>query len=237
VQRQSARDGSLGGGKTGDNKHPPNDKWSHYVSMARRPGNVFAKERDAILSRGGMVRMSDALRLGISRKTFYAMRDTGVLEQLSRGLYRLRDLPPLGSPDLVTVATRVPEGVICLVSALSFHELTTQVPHEVNVAIERRKKNPPRIDYPPVRVFKFSGAAFRQGIEIHKIDGVPVRIYSAEKTIADSFKFRNKLGMDVVLEALWLWRRRSRRDVESLLQHARHCRLERVMRPYLEALQ
>jgi hypothetical protein len=74
--------------------------------MARRPGNVFAKERDAILSRGGMVRMSDALRLGISRKTFYAMRDTGVLEQLSRGLYRLRDLPPLGSPDLVTVATR-----------------------------------------------------------------------------------------------------------------------------------
>src|SRR5712664_757990 len=84
---------------------------------------AFAKERDAIRSRGGMVRMSDALRLGISRKTFYAMRDTGVLEQLSRGLYRLRDLPPLGSPDLVTVATRVPQGVICLVSALSFHEL------------------------------------------------------------------------------------------------------------------
>src|SRR5712692_2158820 len=94
-----------------------------------------------------------------------------------------------------------------------------------------------RIDYPPVRVFKFSGAAFRQGIEVHKIDGVPVRVYSAEKTIADSFKFRNKLGMDVVLEALRLWRRRPRRNVESLLQHARHCRVERVVRPYLEALQ
>ncbi len=221
----------------GDKKHLLSDKWCYYVSMARRPRQVFAKERDAIRSGGGLIRMSDALRLGISRKALYAMRDAGVLEQLSRGLFRLRDLPPLESPDLVTVATRVPEGVICLVSALSFHELTTQVPHEVDVAIERGKKNPPRIDYPPVRVFKFSGAAFRQGIEVHKIDGVPVRIYSAEKTIADAFKFRNKLGMDVVLEALRLWRRRSRRDVESLLQHARHCRVERVVRPYLEALQ
>ena len=91
--------------------------------MARRPRQVFAKERDAIRSRGGMVRMSDALRLGISRKTFYAMRDASVLEQLGSRLFRLRDLPPLGSPDLVTVATRVPQGVICLVSALSFHEL------------------------------------------------------------------------------------------------------------------
>jgi predicted transcriptional regulator of viral defense system len=191
--------------------------------MARRPRQVFANQRDAIRSRGGMLRMSDALRLGISRKALYAMRDAGV--------------PPLGSPDLVTVATRVPEGVVCLVSALSFHELTTQVPHEVDVAIERGKKNRPRIDYPPVRVFKFSGAAFRQGIEVHKIDGVPVRIYSAEKTIADAFKFRNKLGMNVILEALRLWRGRSRRDVESLLQHARHCRVERVVRPYLEALQ
>ena len=88
-----------------------------------------------------------------------------------------------------------------------------------------------------VRVFKFSEAAFRQGIEVHKIDGLPIRIYSAEKTIADAFKFRNKLGMDVVLEALRLWRRRPRRDVENLLQHARHCRVERVVRPYLEALQ
>src|SRR3979411_1945619 len=128
--------------------------------MARRPGKVFAKERDAILSRGGMVRMSDPLRRGINRKTSHAMRDARVLEQLSRGLFRLRDLPPLGSPDLVTVATRVPEGVICLVSALSFHDLTTQVPRDGDLASEREKKTPPRIDSPPVRVFKFSGAAF-----------------------------------------------------------------------------
>src|SRR5438105_15491898 len=141
--------------------------------MARRLGQLFAKEQDAIRSRGGLVRMSHALRLGISRKTFYAMRDAGVLEQLSRGLFRLRDLPPLGSPDLVIVATRVPEGVICLVSALSFHELTTHVPHEVDVAIERGKKNPPRTDQSPVRVLQFSGDAFRHVIECHGIEGIP----------------------------------------------------------------
>src|SRR2546427_11376985 len=98
--------------RVGDKNNPLGGKWRYYVSMARRSRKVFAKERDAIGSRGGMVRMSDALRLGISRKTFYAMRDAGGLEQLSRGLFRLRDLPPLGSPDLVTVATRVPEGEI-----------------------------------------------------------------------------------------------------------------------------
>src|SRR6266478_4130568 len=98
--------------KGGDKQNPLSDKWCYYVSMARRPRQVFAKERDAIRSRGGMVRMSDALRIGISRKTFYAMRDAGVLEQLSRGLFRLRDLPPLGNPDLVTVAKPHPRPVL-----------------------------------------------------------------------------------------------------------------------------
>jgi predicted transcriptional regulator of viral defense system len=205
--------------------------------VARQAKKPFGKERGAIRKRGGIVRMSDALRLGINRKTFYAMRDAKVLEQLSRGLFRLRELPPLGSPDLVTVSTRVPQGVICLISALAFHELTTQVPHEVDLAIERGKKKPPRIDYPPIRVFQFSGAAFSQGIDVHTIDGAPVRVYSAEKTIADCFKFRNKLGMEVVLEALRLWRQRRRRSVESLLEYARYCRVERLLRPYLEALQ
>lgn len=212
-------------------------KWCYYVSMSVSSKEPFRRERAVIRSRGGMLRMADALRLGMNRKTFYAMRDAGVLERLSRGLFRLRDLSPLTNPDLVTVAVRIPEGVICLVSALAFHELTTQVPHEVDVAIERGKKNVPRIDYPPVRIFRFSGAAFREGVEVHRLDGVGVRIYSAEKTIADCFKFRNKLGMDVVLEALRLWRRRRRRNLDRLLEHAHHCRVERVLRPYLEALQ
>jgi predicted transcriptional regulator of viral defense system len=212
-------------------------KWYRYVSMPAPSKEPFSRERAIIRSRGGMLRMADALRLGINRKVFYAMRDAGVLEQLSRGLFRLHGLSPLANPDLVTVAVRIPEGVICLVSALAYHELTTQVPHEVDVAIERGKKNVPRIDYPPVRVFRFSGAAFRVGTETHRLDGVGIRIYSAEKTIADCFKFRNKLGMEVVLDALRFWRRRPRRNLDRLLQHAHHCRVERVLRPYLEALQ
>jgi len=179
--------------------------------------------------------MSEAIGLGLSRKTLYAMRDAGELEQMARGLYRLRHLPRLGNPDLVTVAKLVPQGVVCLLSALAYHELTTQVPHEVYVALEKGAEAP-RIAYPPVRLFWFSGPAFREGIEVHKVDGVPVRIYSPEKTIADCFKFRNKVGMDVVVEALRLWRERRGRHVQTLIANARHCRVERVIRPYLEAL-
>jgi predicted transcriptional regulator of viral defense system len=184
---------------------------------------------------GGVLRASEATRLGLKRKTIYAMRDAGALEPISRGLYRLHDLPPLGNPDLVTVAKRAPRGVICLISALAYHELTTQVPHEIHLALRKGSKAP-RIEYPPVRVFWFSGAAFTEGVETPQIDGVPVRIYSAEKTIADCFKFRHKLGMDVVLEALRAWRERRARNLDALLRHARQCRVERVMRPYLEAL-
>jgi len=196
---------------------------------------TFADERALFRTHGPTLRMSEAIRLGVSQKKLYTMRDAGVLEQVSRGLYRLRDLPALGSPDLVTVAKRVPQGVVCLISALAYHRLTTQVPHEVYLAIMKGAKAP-RIDYPPVRLFWFSGAAFTEGIEMRKVDGVPVRIYSPEKTIADCFKFRNKLGMDVALEALKLWRERRGRNVQALVVHARHCRVEKVMRPYLEAV-
>jgi predicted transcriptional regulator of viral defense system len=203
--------------------------------VALKKQTSFPRERAIFRAHGGTLRMSEAIRLGMSRHELYGMRDAGVLEQVSRGLYRLHDLPALGSPDLVTIAKRVPQGVVCLISALAYHELTTQVPHEVYVALVKGSEAP-RIDYPPVRLFWFSGAAFTEGIETRKVDGLPVRIYSPEKTIADCFKFRNKLGMDVVLEALKLWRERRGRHVQALLTHARHCRVERVMRPYLEAL-
>jgi predicted transcriptional regulator of viral defense system len=202
---------------------------------SRRTKEAFKKETVTFRQRGGVLRTSEATRLGLNRKTLYAMRDAGLLEPISRGLYRLRELPPLGNPDLVTIAKRVPHGVVCLISALAYHELTTQVPHEIHVALLKGSE-PPRIEYPPVHLYWFSGAAFGEGIETHKIDGVPVRIYSPEKTIADCFKFRHKIGMDVVLEALHTWREQRGRNVETLLRHARNCRVERVMRPYLEAL-
>jgi len=163
------------------------------------------------------------------------MRDSGILEQISRGLYRLAELPALGNPDLITVALKIRNGVICLISALAFHELTTQVPHEVYVAIKQGSE-PPRLEFPPVRLFWFSGDAFTDGLEIRKVGGVPLRIYSPEKTVADCFKHRNKIGLDIALEALKTYRRRKSFKVDKLLHFARVCRVENIMRPYLEAL-
>ena len=196
-----------------------------------------AFEREIALFRrhGGGLRMSEALRLGVNRKTLYAMRDAGVIEPVTRGLYRLASLDPLAHPDLVTVARRVPQGVLWLISALSFHALTTQIPHTIDVALERGARKP-RLDYPPTRFYWFSGPAFREGIETHTLDGVPVRIYDQEKTLADCFRYRNQLGMDVVLEALRLWRERRRKKLDALLKYARTRRVERGMRPYLEAM-
>ncbi|MBN1652775.1 MAG: type IV toxin-antitoxin system AbiEi family antitoxin domain-containing protein [Deltaproteobacteria bacterium] len=185
--------------------------------------------------KGGVLRMSEALRLGISRRTLYAMLDFGIIERISRGVYRLVGLPSLESPDLVAVATRIPKGVVCLISALAFHDLTTQVPHAVDVAIQRGSEMP-RVDYPPMNIYWFSGRAFTEAIETHSIDGITVKVYSPEKSLADIFKYRNKLGIEVTLEALQTWRSRSGGSVEKLLIQAKNCRVENVIRPYLEAL-
>lgn len=194
-------------------------------------------ERGVVLFRkhGGGLRMAEALRLGLNRKTLYAMRDAGIVVPVSRGFYRLASLAPLAHPDLVTVARRVPQGVLCLLSALSFHELTTQVPHALDVALERGSTKP-RLDDPPTRFFWFSGPAFHEGIETHALDGVPVRIYGPEKTLVDCFRYRNQLGMEVIVEALRLWRERRKRKLDVLLKYAAMRRVERGMRPYLEAL-
>ena len=179
--------------------------------------------------------MSEAISLGLNRYDLYSLRDRGVIERMSRGLYRLADLPAIGNPDLVLISLRVPQAVICLVSALSWHGITTQIPHAVSLAVPRHARLP-SLDYPPLHTHRFSQESFEIGIESHTIDGVQVRIYSAEKSIADSFKFRTKLGMDVVLEALQLYRSRKKFNPSKLLKFARSCRVENIMRPYLEAV-
>jgi predicted transcriptional regulator of viral defense system len=179
--------------------------------------------------------MSEALAAGMTRYTLYSLRDRGVIEQVSRGVYRLAELPPIGNPDLVTVALRIPDAVICLVSALAFHGLTTQIPHQVSFALPRASR-PPALDFPPIAPHRFADAAYQAGVEDHLIDGVRVRIYSAEKTLADCFKFRNRIGMDVVLEALRFCMARKEFNQGDLLRYARICRVEQVMRPFLEAL-
>ena len=184
---------------------------------------------------GGMLRASEAIALGIHPRTLYRLRDEKRLVTVSRGLYRLSNLPELSEPDLVLTATRIPQAVICLISALAFHEITTEIPHEVSIALPRTVKKP-RLDYPPLRVFWYSGEALTEGIEEHMIDGVTVKIYGPEKTVVDCFKFRNKIGLDVAIEALKLCRELRGSTPRKLLHYARICRVERVMRPYLEAL-
>jgi predicted transcriptional regulator of viral defense system len=204
----------------------------------RRPkleSSALDKAKALFRKHGGMMRMANAIQAGIHRTTLYAMRDAGLVEQLSRGLYRLADAPPLANPDLVTVARRVPRGVVCLISALALHDLTTQIPHEVYLAVPRDSE-PPRVDYPPIRVFRFASKAFAAGIESRNTDGSQVRVYSREKTLADCFKYRNKIGLDTAVEALKRYKQQGRIDADALMRYAQTCRVASVMRPYLEAV-
>jgi len=201
-------------------------------SIKKSDSKRFEKAKKIFRNRGGVPKTGEPLNAGIHPRILYEMHRTGILEQLTRGLYRLSDLPPLGNPDLVSVSLKIPNGVICLISALAYHEISTQVPHEVYVALERGTEAP-RLNHPPIRIFWFSKQAFTLGIQTHKIDGVPVRIYSPEKTIADCIKYRNKIGLDTAIEALKLYREKKHFKSEDLMQFARVCRVEKVIRPYL----
>ena len=181
----------------------------------------------------GVLRTSRVLEAGIHPRTLYRLRDSGSLVQVSRGVYRLADLPESAQPDLVVVASRVPRAVICLISALAFHEITVQIPHEVQIALPRGARTP-RLDHPPIRVFRMTGQAYSQGIETHVEQGVTVQVYGVEKTVTDCFKFRNKIGLDVAVEALRLARERKHAKPSALMHYARICRVERVMLPYVE---
>ena len=196
---------------------------------------VITRAKELLGPKIGMFRAGEAIKAGIHPRTLYAMRDKGVIECIGRGLYRLADLAPLGNPDLATVALKIPKGVICLISALAYHELTTEIPHEIYLALPRGTE-PPRLEYPPLRVFWFGASAFEKGIEHHDVDGIALKVYSSEKTLADCFKYRNKIGLDVVLEALKFYRQRKRFQVNELMNYARVCRVEKIMRPYVEAL-
>ena len=152
--------------------------------MKEKAIDIFRRE-------GGTLRMSDALTLGINRSQLYALRDSGELECISRGLYRLRELPEPSNFDLLAVSSRCPEGVLCLISALAYHDITTQIPHSVSIAVLRDSWRP-KIDFPPVEYYQFSKKAYEAGIETHKIDGMDVKVYCMEKTLADCFKYRNR---------------------------------------------
>lgn len=187
------------------------------------------------LKRSGIARTRDFESLGVSRKQIRRLADKGIVERVSWGLYRRPNATLDQWHSFAEAARRVPGGVICLLSALRFHDLTTQNPWEIWMAIEGKAWRPPRGN-PPIRIVHASGAAFREGTEKHRVGGVPVRVYGVAKTVTDCFKYRNKVGLDVALEALReAWRAR-RFTMEEIGRFARICRVEKVMRPYLEAL-
>lgn len=185
---------------------------------------------------GGVMRTSQALLQGIHPAAFYRLVEDGQLTRLARGLYRLASTREFSNPDLAVVAAKAPDAVVCLISALSFHGITTQIPRVIHLAVPRGRYAGLRLRTPPVKMYRFDVPTFDQGIEVHRIDGVPLRIYGVARTLVDCFKYRNKLGLDVAIEALRFTRDRKRISNREILQFARLLRQDRVMAPYLESV-
>lgn len=183
----------------------------------------------------GVLRPRDLDRHGLARTYVQRLYEQGKLERVGRGLYTLPEAPAGEHQSLAEAAKRVPHGVVCLLSALRFHELTTQSPSVVWLALDRKARLP-KVDAPALRVVRFSGEALTAGVEVHELGGVAVRIYSPPKTVADCFKYRNKIGLDVALAALQDAWRKKKVSMKEIEMYAAICRVSRVMRPYLEAL-
>jgi predicted transcriptional regulator of viral defense system len=188
-----------------------------------------------LLKRAGTARSRELVATGITRSELSRMVAAQQLVRVARGLYALPDYQSGEHGALVTVAKRVPGVLFCLLTALRIHDLTTQAPFEVWIAIGN-KAHPPRLDYPPLRTMRFSDAALAAGVETRRVDGVPMYVTNVAKTVADCFKFRNKIGLDVALEALREARRAKKASADELWRYARVNRVTNVMRPYLEAV-
>ena len=189
----------------------------------------------ALVRGAGVLRPRDLEPHGIPREHLRRLRDRGLLEQVGRGLYILPDADLGTHFGLATACKRVPHGVVCLLSALRFHEMTTQAPFEVWMAVGRRARLPKTPEL-PLRIVRFSGEALRQGVQTHEVEGVEIRLYGPAKTVADCFKYRNKIGVDVAVEALRDFFRLRKGTVDDLWTYAGICRVKSVMRPYMEAL-
>lgn len=185
--------------------------------------------------RKGMLRASDLEAIQAPRVTLTRLTSAGHLDRVGRGLYRLAGDPGSENESLAAIALKAPQAVFCLLTALQFHELTTQLPREVWIAMPRGS-HAPRIDYPPIKMVQMTGEAYTAGVEEHVRDGVTLRVYGAAKTVADCFKHRHKIGLDVALEALKDLRAQRKATTDDLWRHAKACRVANVMRPYLEAL-
>ena len=189
-----------------------------------------------LASQKGLLRASDLDAIEAPRVVLTRLTAAGLLDKVERGLYRLPSHSGSEHEGLATVAARVPQAVFCLLTALQFHELTTQLPRQVWIAMPRGS-HVPRIDYPPIKMVQMTGDVYTEGIETVERDGVKLRVYGVAKTVADCFKHRNKIGLDVALEALKDVRAKRRASADDLWRYAKICRVANVMRPYLEAVE
>ncbi|MCK6474524.1 MAG: type IV toxin-antitoxin system AbiEi family antitoxin domain-containing protein [Planctomycetes bacterium] len=188
-----------------------------------------------LAGKAGILRPRDLDERGMPRFHLSDLVREGRLLRVGRGLYIRADAQTTEHLTLAEACKRVPHGVLCLLSALQYHGLTTQLPREVWLAIGVKARRP-KVDVPAIRVCRFSGEALTAGVEDHRIEGVPVRVYNVPKTVADCFKYRNKIGLDVALEALRDARRSRKCSADDIWKYAKICRVANVMRPYLEAL-
>lgn len=201
------------------------------------PTKVISTQRILDLARQkGMLRPGDLQEIGAARMVLTRMTASGQLEKVGRGLYRLPGANLSEHETLTTVAAKVPQAVFCLLTALQFHGLTTQLPRQVWIAMPRGS-HVPKLDYPPLKMVQFTGEAYTGGVEVFARDKVTLRVYGVAKTVADCFKHRNKIGLDVALEALRDARSQKKASADDLWRFAKICRVANVMRPYLEAVE
>lgn len=189
-----------------------------------------------LIRRGGILRPRDLDVYSIPREYFRRLYREGLIDKIGRGLYTLRDTNITEHHSLVEACKKIPHGTICLLSALHFHDLTTQLPFEVWIAIDNKARKP-RQETLALRVVRFSGDALNAGVEEHIIENIRIRVYNPAKTVADCFKYRNKIGLDVAMEALKDCLDKKQCTIDQLWEYARLCRVSNVMRPYLESAQ
>jgi predicted transcriptional regulator of viral defense system len=197
---------------------------------------ITSKDRAlGLIEKMGLARPRELEAQGVSRAQLARLVNEGMVLRQARGIYVVAGHAPTEGHTLAQVAKRVPDAVFCLFTALRFHGLTTQSAAEIWIALPEKARRP-RLDYPRLRVARFSGPALTEGVEEHRAEGVVIRVYSAAKTVADCFKYRNKIGIDVAVEALRDFSRKHRGGANELARFARICRVSRVMQPYLDAI-
>jgi predicted transcriptional regulator of viral defense system len=194
-----------------------------------------AKKTLQYVRRHGLVRPRDLEAVGIPREYLLRLHRQGKLERTGRGLYALRDAAVTENHSYAQVAKLAPDAIICLLSALAFHGITTQNPASVWIALGQGARKPSLVS-PSLRLVRLSGRSFTEGVEIHQVEGVPIRVYSVAKTVADCFKFRNKIGLDVALEALKDSLRQKKASAREIHHFAKICRVSNIIRPYMEAM-